>query len=59
MLKAKHNWLKRYPSAKISAYIIDDFIKGLKLSVGKIGSGSGSAHFRTQSEAESKELTAT
>lgn len=53
MLKAKHNWLKRYPSAKISAYIIDDFIKGLKLSVGKIGSGSGSAHFRTQSEAES------
>lgn len=57
MLKTEHNWLKRYPSAKISAYIIDDFIKGLKLSVGKIGSGS--ANFRTQSEAESKELTAT
>lgn len=53
MLKAKHDWLKRFPYAKISAYIVDDFIKGLKLSVGQISSGSGSVHLRTQSEVES------
>lgn len=36
--------VKRFPFIKISAYIVEDFIKGLKLSVGKISSESGSAH---------------
>lgn len=46
-------WLKRFPAAKISAYIVEDFIKGLKLSLGRIASSSGSTHSRGQSEDES------
>jgi len=54
MSNTKANLLKHFPAAKISAYIVDDFIKGSKMSFGQVlGSASGSAHSRTQSEVES------
>jgi SAM-dependent methyltransferase len=55
MLNTKYELLKRFPYVKILAYLVDDFVKGLKLSVGQIDSFSGSVHSRTQSEAESVE----
>jgi SAM-dependent methyltransferase len=54
MSNTREDLLKRFPAAKISAYIVDDFIKGRKISFGQvIGTASGSTHSRTQSEVES------
>jgi len=36
--------IKRFPFIKICAYLVEDLIKRLKLSVGQIGSESGAAH---------------
>ena len=44
--------LNTFPSARVAKCIVDDYIKGLRLAVGKINTDSGTAH-STRSTAES------
>ncbi len=50
MQQTLREWSRRSAFLKISFYLIEDFIRGLKLSLGKLGTESGAAHAKFSEE---------